>query len=162
MTTLLSPPIVSGLAAARDAVGEAAQQPLWSLTDRQLAVEVAEALALRARADAVLLARLGEADARGLARTRGASSMVAWLRGTHRLAAGEASRLVRTAEALREQLPATAQALADGQVNLGQVEVIVDSLKDLSDEVSTAQRAEGEATLIGACLLYTSPSPRDS
>ena len=76
------------------------------------------------------LARLGEAEALGLARTRGATSMTAWLRGSH-LGPGEASRLIRTARALREQLSATAQALADGEVNLGQAEVIVDSLKDL-------------------------------
>jgi len=39
----------------------AAETELWSLTDRQLAVEVADAVALRAQADAVLLVRLGEA-----------------------------------------------------------------------------------------------------
>jgi hypothetical protein len=151
VTTLLNPPGLCGLAGARDAVGEAAQQQLWSLTDRELAVEVADALALRAQADAVLLARLGEAEARGLARARGATSMTAWLRGSHRVGAGEACRLVRTARSLRELLPATGRALADGQVQLGQVEVIVDSLKDLSDQVSPAQRAEGEQTLISAC-----------
>ena len=108
MTTLLSPPGLSGLAHARDMLGAAARVELWSLTDRQLAVEVADAIALRAQADAVLLTRLGEADARGLARSRGASSTVAWLRGSHRLSCAEASRLVKTARALREQLPATA------------------------------------------------------
>ncbi|MBA3368159.1 MAG: DUF222 domain-containing protein [Geodermatophilaceae bacterium] len=36
------------------------------------------------------------------------SSMVAWLRGSHRLGSAEASRLVKVARALREQLPATA------------------------------------------------------
>jgi len=151
VTTLLSPPALSGLAHAREAVGSAAEAPLWSLTDRELAAEVTDAVALRAQADAVLLARLGEAEARGLARSRGATSMTAWLRGSHRLGAGEASRLVRTARALRGQLPATAAAMTDGQVHLGQAEVIVDSLRDLSDQVGPAQRAEGEATLIGAC-----------
>ncbi|MDQ3505064.1 MAG: HNH endonuclease [Actinomycetota bacterium] len=88
---------------------------------------------------------------RGLARARGATSMVAWLRGSHRVGPGEASRLMRTARALREQLPATAQAMAAGGVHFSQAEVIADSLKDLSTEVSPAQRAEGEATLISAC-----------
>jgi len=151
VTTLLSPPGLSGLADARHAVSVAAGQPLWTLTDRELAVQVADAVALRAQADALLLAHLGEADARGLARTRGATSTAAWLRGSHRLGPGEASRLVRTARAVREQLPATGEALAAGRVNLGQVEVIVDSLKDLSEDVGPAQRAEGETTLIGAC-----------
>jgi len=123
---------VSGLAHARDMLGAAARVELWSLTDRQLAVEVADAVALRAQADAVLLARLGEADARGLARSRGASSMVAWLRGSHRLSCAEASRLVKTARALREQLPATATAMTDGDVQFSRAEVIVDSVKDLS------------------------------
>ena len=113
-------------------LGAAARVELWSLTDRQLAVEVADAVALRAQADAVLLARLGEADARGLARSRGASSMVAWLRGSHRLSCAEASRLVKTARALREQLPATATAMTDGDVQFSQAEVIVDSVKDLT------------------------------
>ncbi len=150
MTTVLSPPALSGLAAARDVVGSAAGQPLWQLTDRQLAMEVADAVALRAQADAVLLARVGEADARGLARSRGASSMVGWLRGSHRLASGEASRLVGTARALREQLPTTATAMAGGEVQLGQTQVIVDSLKDLSPDVGPELRAAGEQTLIGA------------
>ena len=46
MTTLLSPRAVSGLAHVREVVGDAAEAQLWSLTDTQLAVEVAEALAL--------------------------------------------------------------------------------------------------------------------
>ena len=87
MTTLLNPPAVSGLGQARDAVrAAAAGTQLWSLTDTQLAAEISDALALRAQTDAVLLARLGEADARGLARARGSSSMTAWLRGSHRWA----------------------------------------------------------------------------
>jgi hypothetical protein len=151
VTTLLNPPAVSGLGQAREVVRGAAETELWSLTDRQLAVEVADALALRAQADAVLLARLGEADAWGLARSRGASSMVGWLRGSHRLGSGEASRLVKTARALREQLPATASAMTGGGVRFSHAEVIVDSLKDLSDGITPERRVEGEQTLIGAC-----------
>ncbi|MGI8625559.1 MAG: DUF222 domain-containing protein [Geodermatophilaceae bacterium] len=100
-------------------------------------------MALLAQADALLLAHLAEADARGLARARGATSMTAWLRGSHQLAASEASRLVRTARALRDQLQATAQAMTAGTVHLCQAEVIVDSLKDLSAEVGPEQRAGG-------------------
>jgi len=166
VTTLLSPPgqsglsgqsAFAGLAGAREVVGAAADVELWSLTDRELAVEVADAVALRAQADAVLLARLGEADARGLARSRGSSSMVAWLRGSHRLSSGEASRLVKTARALREQLPATAQAMAAGEVHLGQAEVIADSLKDLDPSISPALVAEGEANLIAECARLDPP-----
>jgi len=151
VTTVLSPAGLSGLADARDVVGAAARVELWSLTDHQLAMEVADAVALRAQADAVLLARLGEADARGLAHSRGASSLTGWLRCSHRLSPGEAFRLVKTARTLREQLPATAAAMAQGDVRLSQAEVIVESLKDLSAAVTPDQRTEGEQTLIAAC-----------
>jgi len=63
----------------------------------------------------------------------------------------EASRLVKTARALREQLPATATAMADGDVQFSQAEVIVDSVKDLSPGIDPELRAEGERALIGAC-----------
>lgn len=139
------------MAAARAAVSAAIGAPVWMLTDNELAAEVANALALKAQAEALLLDRLGEADARGLARSRGATSMQAWLRGSHRLGPGEASRLVRTARTLREQLPATGHALAESRVNLGQVEVIAEALKDLSPDVGPELRAEGEQTLINAC-----------
>ncbi|MDQ3734396.1 MAG: HNH endonuclease [Actinomycetota bacterium] len=77
--------------------------------------------------------------------------MVGWLRGSHRLSASEASRLVRTARTLRGQLPATATAMTRGEVGFAQAEVIVDSLKDLSADIGPELRAEGEANLIGAC-----------
>jgi len=59
VTTVLNQPALSGMAAARAAVRAAAEVALWSLTDTQVAAEVGQALALRAQADAVLLARLG-------------------------------------------------------------------------------------------------------
>jgi len=92
VTTLLSPPGLAGSAAARDAVRAAAEVPVWSLTDTQLAAEIGQVLALRAQADALLLARLGEADTRGLARARGATSLTAWLRGSHQLGVTAACR----------------------------------------------------------------------
>ena len=47
---------------------------------------------------------------------------------------------MKTARALREEFPATAQAMTDGTVNLGQAEVIVDSLNDLSEQVGQTSR----------------------
>ncbi len=73
------------------------------------------------------------------------------LRGSHRLGASQASRLLKTARALRGDLPSTAHAMARGEVGFAQAEVIVDSLKDLTPEIAAELRAEGEATLIGAC-----------
>ncbi|MDQ3055774.1 MAG: hypothetical protein M3R66_18750 [Actinomycetota bacterium] len=50
MTTFLSPPAVSGLASPREVLGRGGEdRELWSLTDRHRAVEVADAVALRAQ-----------------------------------------------------------------------------------------------------------------
>lgn len=152
----------AGLAAARQIVGAAARAELWTLTEDQLVAEIGDALALQAQAEAVLLARVGEADARGLARRRGATSLTAWLRGSHRLAAGEASRLVRTGRAPRAEFPATGAALAAGAVHLSQAEVVVDALHDLDadhlagpgGESGAQVRAAGEQTLLEACATH--------
>ena len=96
------------------------------------------------------LARLGEADVRGLARACGSSPMTAWLRGSHRLGAGEASRLVKTARALREQLPTTTQAMTQGRVHLGQAEVIVDSLRDLSTRATLSRATYSSRGPVGS------------
>jgi hypothetical protein len=50
--------------------GAFSETDLWSVTDRRLAAEVADAVALRAQAEAALLARLGEAEAGPAAHAR--------------------------------------------------------------------------------------------
>jgi len=58
----------------------------------------------------VLLAAVGEVEARGLARARGASSTRAWLTGAHQVDPAEASMLVRTARSLRAGFQQTVTA----------------------------------------------------
>lgn len=65
-------------------LAEACRQALWAQSDADVLGRVAEALRVRAQADAVLLAAVAEVESRGLARTRGASSTRAWLTGAHR------------------------------------------------------------------------------
>ncbi|MBA3293469.1 MAG: hypothetical protein H0T40_06960 [Geodermatophilaceae bacterium] len=98
------------------ALGWAAGQSLWSLSDDEVVGRVDAAMRLRALADALLLAAVGEVDARDLARRRGASSIRAWLRDAHRCDPREASRLTATACGLRSGLIATHEAMAAGAV----------------------------------------------
>lgn len=144
----------SGLSDVRFAVGAAARRATWALSDGEAVARVADAVRLRAQADAVLLAAIGEVDARGLARARGATSTSAWLTGAHRVGPGQAARLVGTARALREHLPATAEAMAGGRVQLAQAQVIVHALSDLSKELAAGRLAEAEATMIEHCAVF--------
>lgn len=154
MTESLILPRVTGLADARTAVGEAARQATWSLSDDKAVARVADAVRLRAQADSVLLAAIGEIDARGLARARGATSTTAWLQGAHQVGPGEAAKLVGTARALREHLSSTAEAMSCGKVQLGQAQVIVHALADLPKGFPTPMREVAEATMIGHCTTF--------
>src|SRR5664279_2154300 len=96
------------------------------MLDRLLAVEVAglpdsalaaDLVGLRvavARLESELARRLVVFDRRGAAGVTGAVSTAAWLRQACRLSAGEASRRVRTARVLGDDLAASADALAGG------------------------------------------------
>jgi len=124
-----------GLAAIRQALGSAAGQTLWSLSDDEVVGRVGAAMRLRAQADALLLAAVGEVDTRDLARRRGASSTRAWLRDAHCCDPREAGRLVVTARGLRSGLAATQEAMAAGDVSLDQARVIMRCVGDLAKEV---------------------------
>ncbi|MDQ3663354.1 MAG: HNH endonuclease, partial [Actinomycetota bacterium] len=65
------------------------------------------------------------------------------------IAPHEAKRLVRTATALRRDLPAVAAAMGSGAVSLAQAEVIVQAIADLPAETPVACRPQAEATMIG-------------
>jgi len=133
------------------ALGRAAAQSMWSLTDDEVASRVAAAMSLRAQADALLLAAVGEADARDLARRRGATSIRAWLRDAHRCDPREAGRLTTTARGLRSGLTGTHEAMTDGAVSLDQARVIVRYVGELAKEVAAPLVARGEADMIGFC-----------
>lgn len=81
---------------------------------------VAAARRVLAQAHSVLLAAVGEVEARNLAKTRGAPSTRAWLTGSHRVDPTEAGMLVRTARSLRTGCEQTGTAMAAGQVSLAQ------------------------------------------
>ncbi|MGI8720746.1 MAG: DUF222 domain-containing protein [Geodermatophilaceae bacterium] len=154
--TLAVGPIAPRSCAARldgigQALGSAAAQSLWSLSDDEVVSRVEAAMRLRAQADALLLAAVGEVDARDLARRRGATSIRAWLRDAHRCDPREAGRLTATARGLRSALPATQEAMAAGAVSLDQARVIVRHVGELAKEVPAPLVARGEADMIGFC-----------
>lgn len=101
-------------------VGDHLDAGSWTLGDDNLLDQTREILALRGQVDALLLDTIAEVEARGLAARRACSSTRAWLRSAHRIAPGEAAKLVRTTSTLRTELPAVAQAMGSGAVSLAQ------------------------------------------
>lgn len=154
MSSLLATPGPSVLDRASRALTDAAEQRLWAQSDAEIIDRVQAALRVKAQADAVLLAAVGEVEARGLARARGASSTRAWLHGAHQLDPAEASMLVLTAASLRQGFQSTGTALAAGEVNLGQTRVIIRSVDDLPDDLGPALTAAAETLMIGHCATF--------
>jgi hypothetical protein len=117
---------------------------VWSWPDSRL-VEAHDLLhEADQRVIAAQLVLLREIDGRGLARRMGGATSAAWLRNRHHLSIGTAARRVRLAAALDADLPATAAALAAGDINAEQAQVIADAVMKLPGGL----RAEGEQRLL--------------
>ena len=158
MSSLLASVGPSVLHRAGAVLGEAIEERLWARSDAEVIDRVQAALRVRAQADAVLLAAVGEVEARGLARSRGASSTRAWLHGALQVDPGEASMLVRTAKSLRTGFEATGAALAAGEVSLSHTRVIIRSIEDLPDELGPELASAGETLLVGYCAIFDAPT----
>jgi Domain of unknown function (DUF222) len=151
----LPPPSRSTVGAAVEragaALGEAADSPLWSLDDADLADLVVEAGRLAARAQGLLLRLVGEADARDALTAGGAASSAAFLRHRVRLSPAEASSCARTARAVRMVAPHTGAACAAGRVTGAQAAAICRVVGELP---AGSVRAEAERTLIEHAATY--------
>ena len=94
------------------------------------------------------LRRVGEVHARGAADVVGAGSTKAFLRGTVLMSPLDAARAVRTATVLRSTCMATASALSDGRVGLGQAQVVATVIDRLPSAIPESTRLQGERALL--------------
>lgn len=102
---------------------------------------LAEAIALRDRLDAKIVAAASEFDAAQLWDIDGATSMTAWLRSNAKMTSRAARRMTSMAARLR-QLPVCSRAYADGSLTGGQVEAIVACLDEATVDVFADYEAE--------------------
>src|SRR5829696_9326777 len=110
-----------------------AEGAVRDLSHEELGELAATGRAVQARIDAVILAAVGEVDARGSFATDGALTAAAWLRSTVTVTPAEAAGAVRTARALRGGLlPGTVAALAAGEITARHAQVIADGIHTTS------------------------------
>jgi hypothetical protein len=107
----------------RSAVDELQAVDVRSLPDAALCDDIVEITHQVNRLHAAYLARLEVLDRRGAVASSHGSTQ-AWLRAETRTAPGLASRDVRLARSLADGLPATRQALADGDVSIAHAQMI--------------------------------------
>jgi hypothetical protein len=137
---------MQALSAALDAL--AAQE----LTGLGVGVDLAERMAqlqrLTNRLQAEVLRTTAAFDASGVWDADGAVSSAAWMRGRLQVAAGAARQQVTTARALRDHLPHTSAALAEGRVHAGHLRVLVGSC--LTNQARIEALGESEHLLVEA------------
>ncbi len=136
------------LVAVRDAVSGLQSEDLHGVDSGSLLTDVAVLRRLADQVEGEWLRRVGEAHARGAADVVGAGSTKAFLRGTCLVSPGEASRAVDTASALRTTCTQTAEAVAAGQIGIGQAQVIAKVITGLPSALPEDVRVAGEATLV--------------
>lgn len=136
------------LACLRDVLVEMAGEDLQGVDSGSLLADVAGMRRLVDQVEGEWLRRVGEVHARGAADAVGAGSTKAFLRGTCLLSPFEASRAVNTATALRGPCAATAVAVAQGRIGVGQAQVITTVLGKLPSALPQGVRVAGEAVLL--------------
>jgi hypothetical protein len=98
------------------------------MTISELGDEILELTRVKARLEAVQLARLASFERRGGYETEGYLSATAWLKHKARLVGGVASGMVRTARALVD-MPVTRAAFLDGDIAYSSIRLLVDSYR---------------------------------
>jgi hypothetical protein len=119
------------------------------LSHQELGELVATGRAVQARVDAVVLAAVGEVDARGSHLRDGALTAGAWLRSTVTVTPSEAAGAVRTARALRGGLlPGTVAALGAGEITARHAQAIADGIHTTSSRGHRGPAPVGAVALI--------------
>ncbi|HET9081296.1 MAG TPA: DUF222 domain-containing protein [Trebonia sp.] len=143
--------VAVGLGAAKAAATVLAVADPGQRSDAALGEEIVALAAAGERLAATRLRWLAVLDGRAAgAGSRGAST-AGWLGWQLRQGPRQAAAQVRLARALCRRLPATAAALAAGQISVGHADVLAAGTDDLTDELVAA----GEPTLLGAARTLT-------
>lgn len=122
--------VIAALTAARGALAEALDAPVWSMSGPEVTVALAEADALEAQAAALRSRVLRQAKALDLPGDVGARSVAAWDARTSRVNRRTAHRRAYLAEGL-EARPLTDKALSGGVLQVEQAEAILRSIDKL-------------------------------
>jgi hypothetical protein len=141
------------------AVDDCQSAAMSGLSQDDLLSSLDECAVLVSRLAAVQARLVAHIEARGVARSIGASSTLALLRERLRLAPWEAKRLCQLAGWL-DRLDTLAAAVGAGHVNAGQAASIGASLDDLPSDLGPEAHAKAEAHLVDLAGQFDPPDLR--
>jgi hypothetical protein len=146
--------------AAMSSCLDSLHETLGGLDDKGIVQTLRDIESLSRRTHAVMLGVVAEADARGIAVEHGFRNTQRLLAGMLQLSAAEArtraehaamvgTRRAITGETLAPRLPVTAAALAAGEIGVGQLRVITETITALPASIPHSARDRAEADLAG-------------
>ena len=121
-----------------------ANQPQAAVSTRD--VEALERLTRRV--EALKLSVIARAQTQETHRASGASSAAAWLAGATQCGGSEAAAQVALATALEDDLPATKEALAAGELSVRNARIIAGAMTTMPNDLTNTERAKTEAALV--------------
>lgn len=128
---------------------ELGDSDVWTMNSTEVAETVVELRRAQARIAAAEARVLAQAERLDIAQHANATSTATWLRSELRLTPRHAKQAVALAKALDTgTYPATATALATGELQVDQAHAIVDSVDALPDQLMAEERLRGESHLV--------------
>lgn len=155
MTAQATPlhPVTGALGAARTALAEAADAPVWSMSADETAAALGECDALEAQVARERSRLLRQADALDLPGQIGARSVAAWDARQSRVTRPSGHRRAFLAHAL-DAHPAVDRALADGSIRVEQAEVILRALAKLPSDLDPDLAVKAEQHLLDLAAVH--------
>lgn len=141
-------PLEACVVAVENAFGSVAGLSAEGLEVERLVELVGRSQRLIAQAQSFAMRIAAAADKAGAARSQGAASTADLMAGTFGGDRIEANRMLNTAKSLEGAAPTTGEAMARGELGLGQVQLIAKTMGGLPKDLTEAQREAAEATLI--------------
>jgi Domain of unknown function (DUF222) len=152
--TVADHPALAAVAEIGGAAARLSEANLWSLRPEELLGLRTELAEVQAQIDAATLAVDHEIEISGAAVQAGATSAMAWLRGSCRVEPRDAKREIALADALAGPLALTRDALAAGHLSVRHAHVIRDTLRALPPRTSAAVRADGQTWLVEQAKVF--------
>ncbi|GAA5006868.1 HNH endonuclease signature motif containing protein [Actinopolymorpha pittospori] len=144
----LTHPLMRWLAGVGEQIEGAVECPTLSLPLREYESALREIAVCEARLASLRSSLTRQAELNEVRKLTGAANTAGWVQQVTRMGRREASVSVRLAKALDQTIQATGSALSEGEISLGQAQVIERAIRRLPNDVDAAVRAEAEAFLL--------------
>ncbi len=159
MSTTTRHPLAEAVARVQSALNQVAETPTWSMTQAETAELLGECVKAQSRLAELQARVLVHADTVAVHERSAAPSVAVWLANATTTTKRDAVRQTRFAAAL-SRYDVLRAALAGGDLNLEQAQVVTRALDELPDDLDDAVLGQAEAALVGLARVHDAKALR--